>query len=1163
MKKNSNKTCLFVIFIFILITIGNLSNAASQKVKENGIYKLAIGKDESKVIEIKSDSTNNNVNADICNYEEKNYQKFYIEYQKDGFYKITAMHSGKSLTVKDGMIKEGTEIVQYEYQGLDSQKWILRDSNKNGWIISPLNNTKLAITVNGSIQNRSKLILSETKDNNNQMLYIYNISNKEQKHSNGTYKLAVGKISSKVIQIKDGNQSNNAIADISEYKELTQQKFYFEYQNEGFYKITAVHSNKSLTIKDANITAGTEIVQYEYQGLNSQKWILRDSNKNGWIISPLNNPRLAITVNGSIQNSSKLVLNETKDNDNQMFYIYKISEQIENEQKQYTINPNEYKHTDGIYKFAIGKDSSKVIEVKDKLNNGLIIVKQYENLESQKFYLDYQEEGGYYKITAMYTGKTLTIKDNKIQQNSEIVQYEYQGLESQKWILRDSNKNGWIISPLSNPNLALTIDGTIKNGSKLILSKTQDNDNQMLYVFNITKENQKFSNGIYKLAIGKDSNKVVEVKGTDRSDNVIVDLYEYKGEEQQKFYLDYQEEGYYKITVMNTGKSLTVKNNKIQQGSEIVQYNYQELESQKWILRDSNKNGWIVSPLSNQSLALTIDGTIKNGSKLILSKTQDNDNQMLYVFNITKENKKFSNGIYKLAIGKDSSKVMEVKGADKSDNALMDLYTYKGEEQQKFYLEYQEEGFYKITVMHTGKSLTVKENLIKEGNNITQYNYKALDSQKWILRDSNKNGWILSPLSNPNLALTIDGQIKNGSKLILRNTQDSDNQMFYVFKLLSTVNIDTNKYPGIIEKIEELSIKHPNWDFEILYTTLDFNTAVQKEYEYANKQGNLVYTPTYKGDWIAPNPYVSGNWASASYNGIAYFMDSRNFLNEVDIFQFIDLSDYASSGVTLNSVQYQVNGTFLENYAQDIMTACNNVNINPYYTIARLFQEQGKKGSSTIYMDGKDGNLYFNPFNIGAQVGNDYQTALARAKKEGWNSMQKGIEGGIKILKSYYIDKKQNTLYLNKFDVNPASGGGFYNHQYMQNLSAAYSEARILNGAYVESKVLDNNIKFIIPLYENMPKNVSEKPTGLNTVQYDKNVINNNDRVKVSTNDGSGVNIRSGPGTSYAKIRSASDGTTGTRIVTGINFSDGLWWDEVIFDDGTRGFVVTNYLKKI
>ena len=30
------------------------------------------------------------------------------------------MHTGKSLTVKDGKIEEGAEIVQYEYEGLES-----------------------------------------------------------------------------------------------------------------------------------------------------------------------------------------------------------------------------------------------------------------------------------------------------------------------------------------------------------------------------------------------------------------------------------------------------------------------------------------------------------------------------------------------------------------------------------------------------------------------------------------------------------------------------------------------------------------------------------------------------------------------------------------------------------------------------------------------------------------------------------------------------------------------------------------------------------------------------------------------------------------------------------------------------------------------------------
>ena len=1160
--KNRIKIYILLIMAFSLIAIGNSSNASSQKIKDNGIYKLAIGRDESKVIEVKSGSTINDAIVDIGNYQGKMQQKFYIEYQKEGFYKITAMHTGKSLTAKNGQIKEGIEIVQSEYKELESQKWTIRDSNKNGWVISPLSNSNLAISVQKTIVNGEKIILSKTRDNDNQMLYMYNISQAEQKHSNGIYKIVVGKDSSKSLEIKNADKSNNAIMDIWNYENLSHQKFKLEYQKDGFYKITVIHTGKSLTIKDGQIKESANIVQYDYQGLESQKWLIRDSNINGWIISPLSNPTLSVSIEGTIQKSSKIILNKTKDNDNQMFYMYNITAQ-EKEQEQLP-NTGESKHSDGIYNLAIGKDESKSIEVlKGDTNDGATVdIGIYSGDLQQKFYLEYQEEG-FYKITAMHTGKSLTVKDGQIKEGAEIVQYEYKGQVSQRWILRDSKINGWIISPLSNPELAISIQGKIQNGSKIILSKTQKSDNQMLYIFNISNKEKKQSNGIYNIAVGKDANKSIEVLKGNMDDGATVDIGIYSGDLQQKFYLEYQKEGFYKITAMHTGKSLTVKNGQIKEGTEIVQYEYKGLVSQKWILRDSKINGWIISPLSNPGLALSIQGKIQNGSIIILSKTKNNDNQMLYMFNISKEEKKQPNGIYNIAVGKDSKKSMDVLKGNKNNGATVDICNYEGNPQQKFYLEYQDEGFYKITVSHTGKSLTAKNDQIKEGTEIVQNEYKGQASQKWILRDSNKNGWIISPLNNPELAMSVQGTIQNGSKIILSKTKDNDNQMFYLFKLGSVINIDSSKYPGFTEKIEKLSKSHPNWEFEVLYTTLDFNTAVQKEYEYASKQGNLVYTPTYKGDWIAPNPYISGNWASASYNGIAYFMDPRNFLNDVDVFQFIDLSDYSSSGVTIKSIQYQIDGTFLQDYANDIMNACKNTNINPYYTIARLFQEQGIKGSSTIYMDGKDGKLYFNPFNIGAQVGNDYQTALERAKKEGWNSMQKGIEGGVKILKSYYIDKEQNTLYLNKFDVNPASGGGFYNHQYMQNLSAAYSEARILNDAYVDSGVQNNKIKFIIPVYENMSKTVATKPTGISTIQYNDENINNSDRVKVKTSDGSGVNIRSGPGTSYSKIRSVSEGTTGTRIVTGKNFSDDLWWDEVVFDDGTRGFVATKYLQKI
>ena len=299
----------------------SISTYSAEKTKDNGIYKIAVGKDSSKTIEIAGSNTADNSKVDIWNYGNATAQKFYLSYDKEGFYKITAMHTGKSLTVKENKLTEGTEIVQSEYKGLDSQKWILRDSGKNGWVISLLSNPQLSISVKGSIKNGAILILSKTQDNDSQMFYMYNITADEGKKANGIYKIAIGKDSSKTIEVAGSNTADNSKVDIWNYGNATAQKFYLSYDKEGFYKITAMHTGKSLTVKENKLTEGTEIVQSEYKGLDSQKWILRDSGKNGWVISLLSNPQLSISVKGSIKNGAILVLSATKDNDNQMFYV--------------------------------------------------------------------------------------------------------------------------------------------------------------------------------------------------------------------------------------------------------------------------------------------------------------------------------------------------------------------------------------------------------------------------------------------------------------------------------------------------------------------------------------------------------------------------------------------------------------------------------------------------------------------------------------------------------------------------------------------------------------------------------------------------------------------------------------------------------------------------
>ncbi len=94
-----------------------------------------------------------------------------------------------------------------------------------------------------------------------------------------------------------------------------------------------------------------------------------------------------------------------------------------------------------------------------------------------------------------------------------------------------------------------------------------------------------------------------------------------------------------------------------------------------------------------------------------------------------------------------------------------------------------------------------------------------------------------------------------------------------------------------------------------MYTGLNFSDAVSGEYEV--RSANLVPT-SYGGEWISGTALYDTGWYGASEKAIARFMDPRNFLNEVDVFQFQDVNDYLYGVCTLEGIQEQVNNSFLK-----------------------------------------------------------------------------------------------------------------------------------------------------------------------------------------------------------------------------------------------------------
>ncbi len=399
------------------------------------------------------------------------------------------------------------------------------------------------------------------------------------------------------------------------------------------------------------------------------------------------------------------------------------------------------------------------------------------------------------------------------------------------------------------------------------------------------------------------------------------------------------------------------------------------------------------------------------------------------------------------------------------------------------------------------------------------------------------------------------GVAQNGTNIQVYTGNASTAQKFrFVEPMDLLASIDTAKYPGYKEKIAALMEAHPGWNFELLYTGLRLDQAVAGE---ASLHARNLVPNTSKGEWICSvcgtKPYDNGSWYCASEKAISYYMDPRNFLDDTNVFQFQDVNEYINDACTLQGIQNKVNNTFLKNYASSIDNACRNQNVNSYYIIARVLQEQGANGTSIGKgMNGGDGKTYYNPFNIGAS-GNDwttiYNNALATAKRNGWDSMQKALEGGITFCKKNWLENYQNTLYQNKFDIDTRSGGSLYTHQYMQNLMAAYSEGRTLRSMYANTNKLDSNFTFIIPMYGGMDGSSSQLPSN------DSEISPMN--MKITANGG--LYIRKEANTISEKLRLIDQNATILSVQRGINSN----WNKVITVDGLIGYMSGDYLKQV
>ena len=133
---------------------------------------------------------------------------------------------------------------------------------------------------------------------------------------------------------------------------------------------------------------------------------------------------------------------------------------------------------------------------------------------------------------------------------------------------------------------------------------------------------------------------------------------------------------------------------------------------------------------------------------------------------------------------------------------------------------------------------------------------------------------------------------------------------------------------------------------------------------------------------------------------------------------------------------------------------------------------------------GKSLKGIYNFYNIGAYGDNPVLRGLAAAAGyvddlDGtpWNTRYKAIVNGASFVANGYINRGQDTLYYQKFDVDPnTTYYNRYSHQYMTNILAPASESLSTYRSYKSLGILNKKLVFKIPVFNSMPTSITSHP---------------------------------------------------------------------------------------
>ncbi len=269
---------------------------------------------------------------------------------------------------------------------------------------------------------------------------------------------------------------------------------------------------------------------------------------------------------------------------------------------------------------------------------------------------------------------------------------------------------------------------------------------------------------------------------------------------------------------------------------------------------------------------------------------------------------------------------------------------------------------------------------------------------------------------------------------------------------------------GYIVHLMKLHEKYPNWEFEPVFTRVDYMDFINQQIQDKNKCAETE-------EYSTTNDYAGEThprYKDATQDAIIYFSHPYSMLQTNDKFeysmQFLEAKQVLPKEYVDKAVDY-----ILRNKDPQIVEAIKNSNedINPVFMASIYLLENGPVGEEY------NGQLVYNLFNVGATSGR--QSGKEYAYNQGWFTLEDCIEGSGELFQKY-LDRGQSTLYAMDWNYQAYGNTGGITGQYATLVNDAANKAKGLS-QFEENIDLNHEFVFSIPIYDNLPTYNNEPHT--------------------------------------------------------------------------------------